>query len=445
MDTVLINVALVLVFILIGGVFSASELALVSLRESQVQRIAGKGRRGARVAQLRQDPNRFLAAVQIGVTLAGFLSAAYGGSTLAVELTPVLARWGLPDGATATIALVVTTIAIAYLSLVLGELVPKRLALQKAESVSLVVAPSLNSIATIARPVIWLLSRSTDAVVRLLGLDPKAGAEEVSEEELRDLVGSHRDLGIVERQVLTDVFDNADRHLSEVMVPRTDVEFVDASLTLTDAADLLLDKPFSRYPVIRGSRDDVIGFIHVRDLFSAAHRTRRAGTDSAGDSDRTLETITRPITALPDSNTVLSSLTLLRSGTGHLALVVDEYGGTSGIVTLEDLIEELVGEIQDEYDAARAETGVPDHNRPQELDGRLHRDEVAERTGILLPEGRFETLGGFVTTQLAKIPDVGETFDALGHRFTVIEMDRLRPSRILISPGQPLPSDEGAV
>src|SRR3954454_9274976 len=168
MDNVWVSALVILLFILIGGYFSASELALVSLRDSQVQRMADTGRRGARVAALREDSNRFLAAVQIGVTLAGFLSAAFGGSTLAGKLTPGLTRWGLPRGAASTVSLVLVTAVISYVSLVLGELVPKRVALQKAEAISLVVAPVLDRIATVARPVIWLLSRSTNAVVRLL-------------------------------------------------------------------------------------------------------------------------------------------------------------------------------------------------------------------------------------------------------------------------------------
>jgi putative hemolysin len=431
------SVVLVLLFILIGGVFSASELALVSLRDSQVQRLAAGGRRGARVAHLRRDSNRFLAAVQVGVTLAGFFSAAYGGSTIGAQLTPVLVGWGLPESAAETIALIVVTTVISYLSLVLGELAPKRLALQRPEGVALFVAPMLDRIATAARPVIWLLSVSTNAVVRILGLDPDRSADRVSEEELRDIVGSHEDLDTVERQVLTDVFDAADRQLSDVMVPRPDIDFIDASVTLAAAAGAALERPHSRYPVIRGNSDTVIGFVHVRDLLTALHQPHPHdavnGTDSGA---RTIETITRPITALPASKSVLSTLTLLRSGGGHMALVVDEYGGTDGIVTMEDLIEELVGEIQDEFDPApNADEHTP--GTAQELEGRINLDEVHDCTGLHLPPGRYATLGGYVMDYLGRIPHAGDTFDAFGHRFTVIEMDHYRPVRILVSPIAP--------
>jgi putative hemolysin len=433
-DGIVFNIALVVLFVLIGGYFSGSELALVSLRESQVSRMATQGRRGARVARLRQDSNRFLAAVQVGVTLAGFFSAAYGGSTLAHPLGSVVTRLGLSQGLADTLALIVVTAAISYLSLVLGELVPKRVALQRAERISLVVAPVLDRIASLFRPVIWLLSRSTDVVVRLLGLDPKASGEQVTEEELRDMVVTQQQLTVEERRVLTDVFDATDRKLSEVMVPRTEVDFLLATTPLSQAAHHVLSRPHSRYPVIEQTPDDVIGFVHVRDLLTALLID---GTSSDnGDSPRphTVGDIVRPVTLLPGSVALLPALSQLRAGGGHLAVIVDEYGGTDGIVTLEDLIEELVGEIQDEYDpAVPAGSAAGNYS---ELDGLINRDEVQERTGIVLPEGRYDTLGGFIQSELGRIPNTGDSFDALGHRFTVVEMDGRRVARVSITPTQ---------
>jgi putative hemolysin len=433
-DGIVFNIALVVLFVLIGGYFSGSELALVSLRESQVSRMATQGRRGARVARLRQDSNRFLAAVQVGVTLAGFFSAAYGGSTLAHPLGSVVTRLGLSQGLADTLALIVVTAAISYLSLVLGELVPKRVALQRAERISLVVAPVLDRIASLFRPVIWLLSRSTDVVVRLLGLDPKASGEQVTEEELRDMVVTQQQLTVEERRVLTDVFDATDRKLSEVMVPRTEVDFLLATTPLSQAAHHVLSRPHSRYPVIEQTPDDVIGFVHVRDLLTALLID---GTSSDnGDSPRphTVGDIVRPVTLLPGSVALLPALSQLRAGGGHLAVIVDEYGGTDGIVTLEDLIEELVGEIQDEYDPAVPAGSAAGYY--SELDGLINRDEVQERTGIVLPEGRYDTLGGFIQSELGRIPNTGDSFDALGHRFTVVEMDGRRVARVSITPTQ---------
>jgi putative hemolysin len=431
---VLTSLGLVLLFVLIGGYFSGSELAVVTLRDSQADRLPG--RRGERVRRLRNDSNRFLASVQVGVTLAGFFASAYGGSTLSQPLATVLTGWGIPVGIAGTVAFVAVTAFISYLSLVLGELVPKRLALQYPERMALFVAPALNRVATISRPIVWLLSASTNVVVRMLGLDPKAGGDEVTEEELRDMVSTHGDLGAEERRVLTDVFGAADRQLNGVMVPRTEVEFLSASTSLADAARDVLDKPHSRYPVIGQTVDDVVGVVHVRDLFTTVLTDRQ---DMTGATTRTVGDIARPVPLLPGSKPVLASLTEMRANRTHLAVVVDEYGGTDGIVTMEDIIEELVGEIEDEYDPAAA-TG----SDSTELDGLLHREELADRTGIALPEGPYETLAGFVQTQLGRVPDVGDAFEAHGHRFTVVEMDGRRVARVRVAPPTPTAEDVAA-
>jgi putative hemolysin len=426
MNGIALNIGLVLLFVLIGGFFSASELALVSLRDSQVARLAERSRRGARVAALRQDSNRFLASVQIGVTLAGFFSAAYGGSTLAAPLASVLASWGLSDGVADTVALVLVTVAISYLSLVLGELVPKRLALQRAEAVALFAAPVLERIATISRPVIGLLSVSTNAVVRLLGLDPEAANEQVSEEELRDMVSGHEDLGVEERRVLAEVFEAADRQLREVMVPRIEVHFLRASMSLEDAGREVADQPHSRYPVIGESVDDVVGFIHVRDLLTvllSAHEEDER-------EQRTVEDIMRPVHVLPNSKALLPALAEMRAEHVHLAVVIDEYGGTDGIVTMEDMIEELVGEIEDEFDVQL--TTSADSSDDTVLDGLSHRDEVRERTGIELPDGPFETLGGFIQFTLGRVPAVGDTVELQGRRLIVAAMDRWRVASVRV-------------
>ncbi|HET6698152.1 MAG TPA: hemolysin family protein, partial [Nocardioidaceae bacterium] len=279
MSGTLANVGLVVVFVLIGGVFAAAEISLVSLRDSQARALAGRGKRGRTVAELNEDPNRFLAAVQVGVTLAGFLSAAFGGATLSGDLAPVLVDWGLPESVAVPAALVLVTIAISYLSLVLGELAPKRLALQRAEGFALALGPMIDRISKVSRPVIWLLSVSTDAVVRLLGGDPKAQREQMSDEELRELVNAHETLGEEERRIVEDVFEAGDRQIREVMIPRTEVEFLDAQTPVFKAARAALAQPHSRYPVIRGSADDVIGFVHVRDLLDPemAGRSVRVG------------------------------------------------------------------------------------------------------------------------------------------------------------------------
>ena len=388
-----VNLGLVLLFILVGGVFAATEIALVSLRESQLSALERTGHRGARVAEVARNPNRFLAAVQIGVTVAGFFSAAYGGSTLAPDLAPYLEHLGLGQPAAETTALIVLTLLIAYLSLVLGELVPKRLALQKSAGLSIALAPVLDRFATLMRPVIWLLSVSTNVLVRLLGGDPHATSEQLSEEELRELVSTHEALDEQERRILRDVFAAGETRLKEVMRPRGDVTFLAGDLALTAAADQVRDLPYSRYPVTRDGFDDVSGFLHVRDLLGIA-----------ADDPRHVSDVCRSILLLPGSKLVLPTVATMREEGVHLAVVVDEYGGTDGIVTLEDLVEELVGEIRDEYDPSEAESPCD----PASIDGGISLEDFADATGIDLPDGDYETAAGYVIAQLGHIPVVGE-------------------------------------
>ena len=414
-----LNFGLVVLFVLFGGVFAATEIALVSLRESQISAMERASTRGARVAAVARNPNRFLAAVQIGVTVAGFFSAAYGGSTLAPDLAPYLEDLGLGEDAAQTTALVLLTLLIAYLSLVLGELVPKRLALQKAAGVSLAVAPVLDTFATVMRPVIWLLSLSTNALVRLLGGDPNATSEQLSEEELRDLVSTHEDLNEQERRILSDVFAATDTNVKEVMRPRGDVSFVDGTLPLPAAALQVRALPYSRYPITGEDFDDVIGFLHVRDLLGVTP-----------DDTRTVSEIARPILTLPGSKPVLPTVAIMREEGVHLAVVVDEYGGTDGIVTLEDIVEELIGEIRDEYDVADA--GARDPLDLADIDGRVSIDDFARSTGIPLPEGSYETVAGYAISVLGHIPEPGEHVTVTGGTLEVTEVVGSRVTRLTL-------------
>ena len=421
MDTdTLLNLGLVMVFVLVGGVFAATELALVSLRESQLNQLEKTGSRGAKVATLARDPNTFLAAVQIGVTVAGFLSAAYGASTLAPDVAPTLEALGLSESASSSVALVLMTLLIAYLSLVFGELVPKRFALQKSAPIALAVAPPLARFATLMRPVIWLLSKSTNMVVRLLGGNPHAAGEEMSEDELRDLVGAHESLEDDERQILQDVFTATDRTLREVMRPRGAVDFLDGGMSLDEAAGAALAMPHSRYPVTRRrSSDDVIGFVHVRDLLAVPEG---AGSGAVAD-------IVREIPVLPSTNRILPAMAQMRSEGVHIALVVDEYGGTDGIVTLEDIIEELVGEIRDEYDLAEV-AELLHSSTGDDIDAGMHLDDFVELTGLELPDAHYSTVAGLVLDRLGHIPAEGEVVDLGAFRLTVTAVEGRRIMRL---------------
>jgi putative hemolysin len=427
------SIVMVVVFVLIGGFFAGAEIALVSLREGQVKAMAERGgRRGKAVQRLLVDPNRFLSAVQVGVTLAGFFSAAFGASTLAEPLAAWLVGRGLAEGMAGTVALVLVTIAISYLSLVVGELTPKRLALQRAEGFSLVVAAPLNAIATLSRPVIWLLSKSTDVLVRLAGGDPKVSGESISQEELRDLVAAHESLSSDERRLIDEVFRAGEREVREVMTPRTEVAFVEASMTASRAAKQVADSNWSRFPVVGRDEDDVVGFVHVRDLFLPNHPAGRAAT--VGD-------LVREVKHLPGTAGVLTALSEMRRENHHLAIVVDEYGGTDGIVSLEDLIEEVIGEIYDEYDEEVAPEVRQAPGGPREVDGLLNLDDFTEATGLELPDGPYETAAGFVLAELGRLPEVGDVIEVRGRRISVVELDGRRIARLLVDP-PPAPTTE---
>ena len=418
MGDLAVNIALVFVFVLVGGVFAATEMALVTLRESQINAIAARGRRGEKVASLARNPNTFLSAVQIGVTVAGFASAAYGATSIAPSVAPLLENLGVAAPLALTLSTVLLTLVIAYLSLVLGELVPKRLAIQRNAQFAYAVAPLLDGFAVVMRPVIWLLSVSTNAVVRLLGGDPHKAADELSEEELRDIVATHQSLPDDERRILDDVLSLRGRQVSEVMRPRPEVVALDGAATLAEAIADVRELPFSRYPVIDASLDDIVGFVHVRDLFEAA----------ADDATRAVLGLMRPVEYVPSTAGVLPTLTRMRAAGHQIAVVVDEYGGTDGIVTLEDLVEEVVGEIFDEYDT---EDRMPDAGGA--LDGRLNLQDFAEITGIALPRGASDTVAGFVTEMLGRLAVVGDSVEVPGATIRVTAVDRRRISEIRVA------------
>lgn len=431
MNETLLGVALVLLFISFGSLASASEIALVSLRDSQIGQLESRGRRGAKAARLARNPNRFLSTVQIGITVAGFFAAALGATLLADDVAPAIERLGVPSGVAGLLALVVVTLVIAFVTLVVAELVPKRLAMQRSVGVALAVAPTLDRIASVLRPVIWLLSKVTDVVVRLLGGDPSVQRMQVTGEELRELVSRHVELRPEERAILGDVFAAGDRLVREVMRPRTDVAFLDASMPVYRAAKHVAALPHSRYPVVRATADNVVGFVHVRDLFapSRAHRSVRVGE------------IARQVVQLPGTIRVLLALSEMRCQSAHIAIVVDEYGGTDGIVTLEDLVEELVGEIRDEYDVSVDDLPAlaPDEFT---VDGLLNVGEFADHTGVELPDGPYETVAGFVVAALGRIPSLGDVVAAGDREIEVLALEGRRASQLRVRPA-PEAGDDG--
>ena len=422
-----IDLLLVLAFIILAGLFVAAEIALISLRESQLRHmeLSGvKATRTALLARLTKNPNRFLAAAQVGVTFCGFFSAAIGSERLGNSFViPTLERWGISPALSTGLSLVILTIVIAYISLVLGELVPKRLALYRTESIALASAPTIDRIAEIFRPVIWALSRSTDGIVRLFGLKPQEVRSQISEAELVDMVTGHAALSDEERDIVEEVFNAGDLALHEIMVPRTEVDFMDVNLTLHQAMADAVKTSHSRYPVTRGSSDEVLGFFHVRDLLSLKEE----------DFEKTLLEIIRPVIFLPGTKGVLPALTEMRAKRSHIAIVLDEYGGTDGIVTLEDIVECFIGEIHDEYDTLSQEVTAQPRRGDFDVDALISLEDLADQTGIVIPEGPYETVGGFVMHQLGRLPVEHDVISIPGARISVLTMEGKRAGQLLIS------------
>ncbi|MFM8448295.1 MAG: hemolysin family protein [Candidatus Nanopelagicaceae bacterium] len=414
-------IALVLLLIFLGSFFVAAEIALISLREGQIKQL--KGKRAARVAKLTENPNRFLAAAQVGVTVTGFLSAALGAEKLGIFVEPKLEELGLSSGSARTLSIVLVTLVIAYFSLVLGELVPKRLALFRTEAISLNSSFIIEGMARFFRPVIWLLSKSTDFVVTLFGIDPKEQRSQISEEELMELVSGHKALTEEEREIVEEVFNTSEKLVNEVMVPRTEVDFMDGSLTVSKAIELAVELSHSRYPVVRGSSDEVIGFIHVRDLLDKSN----------ANPNSKIQDLARPIMYLPGTKGVLPSLTEMRNQRQHLAIVLDEYGGTDGIVTLENLVECLIGDIQDEYDHEDNEIGTESHSGDLEIDGLTSLDDLESETSITLPEGPYKTVSGFIMHFLGRMPKERDAVSINGVKLVVLTLEGHRVGQVLIS------------
>jgi putative hemolysin len=356
------------------------------------------------------------------VTLATLVAGGYGATTLADLLKSWLIRQHMSPGWAGPVSFIVVTICITFFSLILGELAPKRIALQRAPRLALLAAPLLDRIATLARPVVWLLTATSNLVVALLGGDPRVGRQVMTEQELRDLVTEAQTISQDERHIVGEVFDAGKRQIREVLVPRTEVVFLDAETPVAEAAAIAAGVPHSRLPVYQDTYDNVIGFVHVRDLLGPG----------VAKEPVPVSRIVRPVKFLPISKTVLSALSEMRRERAHLAIVVDEYGGTAGIVTLEDLVEELIGDIRDEYDLEQDQaTKLPAGE--VEVDGLLNLDEFREQTGIELPEGPYETVAGYVLAALGHLPSQGDSVQVTGHTITVTELDGRRIARLRVT------------
>jgi putative hemolysin len=410
-----VEIGLVLLLVVVNAAFAGSEVALISLREGQLRRLEAEGGRGRLVAQLARDPNQFLSTIQIGITLAGFLASAVAAVSLA---EPLVGPLGFLGGAAEPAAVVVVTIVLTYVSLALGELAPKRIALQRPEGWAKLAARPLTAISLLTRPLVWLLSRSTDLLVRLAGGDPNAQREPITEEEVRDMIATQASFPPEQRTILVGALEMTERHLRNVLVPRRDVVALPADVPVADGVRTLVASTHVRAPVYRGDLDDVAGIAHLVDLVDASGRI----IDHC-----------RPALALPESVGVLEALRRMQRERQQLAIVLNEYGGTEGIVTIEDLLEELVGEIYDEFD--RDVAGV--RHEPDGalvLPGSFPVHDLPD-LGVDLPEGPYVTVAGLVLDRLGRLPAAGETVQVDGWLLEVLEVSRNAIQRLRLRPG----------
>ncbi|GIF67695.1 membrane protein [Asanoa ishikariensis] len=403
-----VQIALVLVLVLVNAVFAGSEMALVSLRESQIRRLERSSRGGRVLARLADDPNRFLATIQIGITLAGFLASAAAAVSLAQPLIEPLGFLG--ESAAEPVAIVLVTMVLTFFTLVFGELAPKRIAMQRAEGWALMVARPLDLLSTFSRPLVWLLGKTSDLVVRLSGGDPAAGREEVSTEELRDMVAAQQTIPADQRMIISGAFEVADRVLREVLTPRGQVFTLPAATPASHALRDIVKAGQSRAPVVGpNGLDDVLGVVHIRDL-----------VDSVG----AVAGSAHPAVFLPETLKVTDAIRQLRQQRQQFAIVVDERGAVDGIVTMEDLLEEIVGEIYDETDRdVQAVVRTPDGDLM--LVGTYPIHDLPD-IGVDLGDDEqrdYTTIAGLLLSRLGHIPTApGETVELPGHTAEVVEV-----------------------
>jgi putative hemolysin len=413
MNDVWLQIGLVLVLVIFNALFAGSEIALVSLREGQIKKLEEGGRRQQVLARLARDPNRFLSTIQIGITLGGFLASATAAVSLARPLIDPLEP--LFGELARQVAIVLVTLVLTYVTLVFGELAPKRLALQRAEGWGTLAAPLLAFLAKLTRPVVWLLGKSTDFIVRIFGGNPSAQREEVGEEELRDMVTTGAGFSRFQRDILTGAFEIKERRLREISVPRPEIFSLAADMPVEDAIPKLLDSGHSRTPVIGRDIDEVVGIVHLRELIGAQGRV----------GDRAREAIT-----LPETLPVMNALRQMQQNRAQMAIVIDEHGGVDGLVTIEDLLEELVGEIYDEFDrdvsgVERAEDGslvVPGGFPVHDL----------EDVGVELPRGEYTTVAGLILDRLGRVPEPNESIEINDYRLDAMEVAQNAITRVRI-------------
>lgn len=431
-DPLLGSLLLQIILILINAFFASSELAVLSLNENKTRKQAEDGdKKAAMLLRMVEAPSSFLSTIQIGITLAGFLASAFAASNFAARLSALLRGWGLTllsPGALYSVCVVLITLILSYFTLIFGELVPKRIAMKSPEKVAKFAGPVILGLATVMKPVVALLAASTNLVLRLAGIDPKAENEQVTEEEIRMMVDIGEEKGVIEgseAELIENVFEFNNITAADVMVHRTDM----TALCIRDSAEEILavirESGFSRFPVYDEDADDIVGVLSTREFLLNAQSA----------SPLPLGKLLRAPYLVPETIRADVLLREMQKKKAHMAVVLDEYGGTSGLVTMEDLLEEIVGDIYDEFDEQEEQDIMPLEENLWRIQGGAPLDEINEALHVSLPEDdEFDTLGGLIYSRLTTIPEDGATpcVDAFGLHIQVEKVEDRRVVSALV-------------
>ena len=424
-----LDVVIILILIAVNGVLAMSELAVVSARSHRLSQLADAGSAGARVALgLAREPTRFLSTIQIGITLVAIVSGAFGGAALGGHIAPVIEGLGVGERTAKTIGVAIAVAAITYLSLVFGEIVPKRIALHSPEKVASLISPPMRLLSRAGAPFVAILTASTAFVLRLVGLH-REREELITEEEIRLMIGMSAEAGSVEEAeaaLLDRVFHFGDRQVHEVMKPRNLAVGIERRATVGDFYEQYLETPHSRFPVFDESPDKVVGILGIKDVLAAVARGDLAVSDP-------IEPMVRPSLFTPETKPIDDLFREMQETGNQMAIAVDEFGGTAGIVTLEALLEEMVGQVRDELAASNLEITHIDGETTQ-VQGALSIEEARDELGLDIPEGPYDTIAGYVLSILGHIPTVGESVDINHHRITVSEMRNVRIEQLRVTP-----------
>ena len=437
MDTdpgsIILKIVTLFALIFVNAFFSMSEMAIVTLNDNKIDKMAEQGNKKAKqIKKLTENTSSFLSTIQIGVTLAGFLTSATAAQSFAEMLASAIGKTPvvdvIPIGIISGFSTVVITLIMSYFSLVLGELVPKKIAMSKPEKMAFMAAPILVFVAKITRPVVKFLALSTNGVLRLMGIDPHADEEVVTEEEIRMMVDVGGEKGVIEDtqiEMINNIFEFDDIDVADIMTHRTDMVCVDEEEPLSEAVSLSIENGFSRIPVFKEDPDNIIGIVYIKDFL------KYVGTSLP--AKMTVKDMMRPAYYVPETKRCGELFTEMTEKRVQMAVAVDEYGGTAGIVTLEDLLESIVGNIQDEYDQEDEEISII-NDTTFEVDGITDIEEVEECTGKTFPEGDYDTIGGYIISVLGFLPQDGEMNEVQFEnvKFTVLNVEERRIGKIKV-------------